>query len=134
MTAQGGRLFPQFAFTFQVFREEFPMRGVLLDVSLDCIGIDELKGVAIVEVVVTIVNYLAINLPAAEYKVVEQLAAYKTDVCGSTGKEVFATYIEIDTGKQRDFFKQRFHRVAEAYFACVQVEPFDVVISKQCTI
>jgi len=106
-------LFPQLAFTFQVFRKEFPMRGVLLDVGLDCIGINELKGVAVVEVVVAIVDYLAVNLPAAEYEVIEHLAADKTDMGGSARKEVFATDIEIDPGKQWDFFTQRFHRVAE---------------------
>lgn len=66
------------------------MRGVLLDVSLDCIGIDELKRIAVVEVVVAIVDYLAVNLPAAEYEVIEHLAADKTDMGGSTRKEVFA--------------------------------------------
>ena len=107
------------------------MRGALRDVGLDRIGIDELKRVAVVEVVVTIVDYLAVNLPAAEYKVIEHLAADKTYKGGSARKEVFVTDIEIDTSKQRDFFTQRFHRVAEAQFAGVHVEPQNVVFGKE---
>lgn len=107
------------------------MPGVLLDVGLDSIGIDELKWVAIVEVVMTVVDYLAVNLPAAEYKVIEHLAADKTYKGGSARKEVFATDIEIDPGKQRDFFTQRFHRVAETQFPGVHVEPFNIILGKK---
>jgi len=107
------------------------MRGALYTVGLHTLVIDKLKWVAVVEVVVTVVDYLAVNLPAAEYKVIEHLAADKTYKGGSTRKEVFATDIEIDPGKQWDFFTQRFHRVAETYLAGVHVEPLNIILGKK---
>ena len=74
MTAQGGRLFLQFALTFQIFCEGFPLRSVLFSVSLHCISIDELKRIAVVEIVIAIERNYAINLSVAENEVVEYAA------------------------------------------------------------
>ena len=86
MTAQGGRLFLQFALTFQIFCEGFPLRSVLFAVSLYCISIDELKGIAIVEIVMAIIYNFAVNLSTAENEVVEHLATDKADVGCTTRK------------------------------------------------
>ena len=74
MTAQGVRLFLQFALTFKIFCEGFPLRSVLFSVSLHCISIDELKGIAVVEIVIAIKRNLAVNLSVAEHKIVEDAA------------------------------------------------------------
>ena len=70
MTAQDVRLFPQFAFTFQIFSESLPLHGSLYTVGLHTLVIDKLKGIAVVEIVVTIIDYLTVNLSAAEYEVI----------------------------------------------------------------
>ena len=79
MTAQGGRLFLQFALTFQIFCEGFPLRSVLFAVSLYCISINELKGIAVVEVVVAIKRNFAVHLSVAEDEVVEDTAVPQSD-------------------------------------------------------
>jgi hypothetical protein len=91
MTAQGRRLFPQFAFTFHIFSESLPLRGSLYTVGLHTLVIDKLKGVAVVEIVVTVIDYFTVNLSAAEYEVIEYLVTDETDVGSSARKEVFAT-------------------------------------------
>ena len=91
MTAQSGRLFPQFAFTFQIIGKRFPLLGSLYAVGLYTLVVDKLKGVAVIKVVVTIVDYLTFNLSAAEYEVIKHLVTDESDVGGSTRKEAFAT-------------------------------------------
>ena len=91
MTALVGRLFPQFSFTFQIIGKCFPLLGSLVAVGLHTIVVDKQKGVAVVEVIMTIVDYLTVNLSAAEYEVIEHLATDESDVGGSARKEVFTT-------------------------------------------
>jgi len=127
----GGRLFSQLALAFQIFQERLPLRSATKAIGLYFVRVDELQRIAVVEIVAAIVDDLAVNLSAAEHKVIEHLATDETDAGGSAGKEVFAAQIEVYIGKQRDFLAQRFHRIAEAQFAGVRVEPLDVVVGEK---
>ena len=51
MTAQGGMLFLQFTFTFQIFGKRFPLFGSFIAVILRQLFVDELLRIAVVEVI-----------------------------------------------------------------------------------
>ena len=51
MTAQGGKLFLQFAFTFQKIGKRFPLFDSLVAVILRQLFVDELLWIAVVEVI-----------------------------------------------------------------------------------
>ncbi len=67
------RLLPQFAFALKVLGEGFPLQGVLLNVCLCALVVDELRRVAVVQVVAGIVLVLA-NRGIVQNKVVEDTA------------------------------------------------------------
>ena len=52
-------LLSQFAFAIQIFGEGLPLHGVLLDIGLRALVVDELGRIAFVQVVAWIVGILA---------------------------------------------------------------------------
>ena len=54
MTARCGRLFPKFALAFQVFRELLPLCGPTDAVGLHSLIVDELRGIAVLEIVAVV--------------------------------------------------------------------------------
>ena len=58
--------------------------------------VDELRGIAIAEIVVAIVDNLAVHLATTEYEIIKKLAADETDKGGSARKKVFTTQIEVN--------------------------------------
>ena len=77
MTAQGKRLFLQFALAFQVISEKFPLPGILLDVCLHFVGVDELEGIAVLQIIVPLVKVR--NLIIMQDKVCEYPTIPVTD-------------------------------------------------------
>ncbi len=69
------RLLLQLSFALKIHREGFPLEGILLDVGLRTLVVDELCRVAVVQVVAGIVLVLA-NRGIVQYKVVEDAAVY----------------------------------------------------------
>ena len=65
-----GRL-PQLAFAFKEFDESLPLRGVLLDVGLHLLVIDELDRVAVIQIVLAVVENFSVHLAIAKNQVVE---------------------------------------------------------------
>ena len=126
MTARSGRLFPQFALTFQVFCEYLPLLCPLSTVGLHTLVIDELRRIAVVKVVVTVVYDSTINLATAEYEIIEELATDEPDK-GTAGKECQVAQTEFYAGKQAQLLVKRLFHVMKAQFAGVDVEPFDVI-------
>ena len=96
MTARGGRLFSQFAFTIQIFRELLPLRGPTDAVGLHGLIVDELWGIAVLEIVAVVDDLPIFDTPLTEHKVKEYLAADEADVCGSTFEQKFSVQIEVD--------------------------------------
>ena len=61
-------LLPKFAFVFKIFRKGIPLRGILLDIGLRMLVVDELQRIAIMQVVAGIALVLA-NRGIIQYKV-----------------------------------------------------------------
>lgn len=84
MTAQGKRLFSQFTFAFHVFQERLPLRSATKAVGFYTFVINELGRIAVIEIVATIVNDLAIDFLTAEYEVIKHLTTDEADEGGPT--------------------------------------------------
>ena len=54
LTSQATGRLPQFSLAFKEFDEGLPLWGVLLDVGLHLLVIDELDGVAVIQIVFAI--------------------------------------------------------------------------------
>ena len=68
-------LLSQFAFAFQIFGESLPLHGVLLDIGLRALVVDELGRIAVVQVVAGIVGIRA-NHGIVQHEVVEYATVY----------------------------------------------------------
>ena len=99
MTARGGRLFPKFALAFQIFRELLPLCDSIDAVGLHGFIVDELRGIAVLEVIAVVDDLPAFDAPLAEHKVEEYLTTNEADVCGSTFEQEFSVQIEVDAAK-----------------------------------
>ena len=62
-----------FAFAFKIFSKGFPLHGVLLDIGLRALVVDELSGIAVVQVVAGIVlaNHGIVQHEVGEYTAVK---------------------------------------------------------------
>ena len=125
-------LLSQFAFAFKVLGEGFPLQGVLLNVCLCALVVDELRRVAVVQVVAGIVLVLA-NRGIVQYKVVEDAAVYVGHETADLEQDVLAE------AKLQTLFMIVFHQLLEkllvlfleADFAGADVEPLYVVLGEE---
>ena len=56
MMNQAASRLPQLSLAFKEFDENFPLRGVLLDVGLHLLVVDELDGIAVIQIVFAIIR------------------------------------------------------------------------------
>ena len=126
------RLLPQLAFGFKVLGEGFPLDGILFDVGLRALVVNELCWVTVVQVVAWIALVLA-NRGIVQYKVVEDAAIEIRHETADLEQEVFAK------AELQFLFMIVLHQLIEKLlipllkedFAGADVEPLDVVLSKE---
>ena len=56
MTARSELLFSQFSFAFQIVSEQLPLAGILPNVCLCTFIVDELRGIAVVQIIVALIR------------------------------------------------------------------------------
>ena len=108
MTAQGGRLFLQFALTIEVSCKCFPLLCSFCTVGLHPLVVEKLWriGIAVVEIIAIINDFAVLNLATAKYEVIEYLVTDETDK-GAAGKECQVAQTEFHARKQAQLFVKR---------------------------
>ena len=126
------RLLPQFAFALKVLGEGFPLQGVLLNVCLCALVVDELRRVAVVQVVAGIVLVLA-DGGIVQNKVVEDAAVEIRNETADLEQEVLtkAELQPLFVIGLHQFLEKLFILLLKADFASADVEPLDVVLGEE---
>ena len=126
------RLLPQFAFALKILCEGLPLDGILLNVGLRALVVDELCWVAVVQVVTWITLVLA-NRGIVQYKVVENAAVEVGHKTADLEQDV------LTKAELQSLFMIVLHQLVEkllvllleADFAGTNIEPLDIVLSEK---
>ena len=126
------RLLLQLAFALKIFCESLPLHGILLDVGLRALVVDELCWIAVVQVVAWIALVLA-NRGIVQYKVIEDATVYIGNKTADLEQDVLAK-AELQPLFMIVLLQLHVKLLAlllEADFTGTNVEPLDVVFSEK---
>ena len=126
------RLLPQLAFGFKVLGEGFPLDGILFDVGLRALVVDELYWVAVVQVVAWISLVLA-NRGIVQYKVIEDATVYVGNETADLEQDVLAK-AELQPLLMivhLQLLEKLLVLFLEADFAGADVEPLYVILGEE---
>ena len=122
-TCQAAIRLPQLSLAFKELDESIPLWGALLDVGLHLLVIDELDGIAVIQIVFAINQDLSFHLSIAKNQVVEDATVPQTDKTADFKQEMVAQLDADFVEWLQTLVKWLLlvHIFLESDFACVQI-------------